>query len=174
LSSENFQIVEVQPDDLLQLITFSRKTFYAAFGSQNTAENMRQYDAHHFSTGQMQSELQNPDSGFYFAKLDGEILGYIKINQGAAQTVHPNEGGMEIERIYVDQHLKGKGIGKSLLQQAVILAERAGLKYIWLGVWEHNLPAIRFYERNGFRRYGQHIFYLGNDPQTDLLMKFAL
>lgn len=40
-----------------------------------------------------------------------------------------------------------------------------------LGVWEHNHRALRFYEKNGFIAFGTHIFQLGNDQQTDILMK---
>ena len=42
---------------------------------------------------------------------------------------------------------------------------------MWLGVWEHNPRAQRFYEKNGFRIVGRHTFQLGYDPQTDLLMQ---
>ncbi|MNF16430.1 Protease synthase and sporulation negative regulatory protein PAI 1 [compost metagenome] len=43
--------------------------------------------------------------------------------------------------------------------------------YIWLGVWEENKRALRFYEKNGFTVFDKHIFRLGNDEQTDLMMK---
>jgi diamine N-acetyltransferase len=168
------QIVEVGLEDLQQLLSFSRRTFYTTFGDQNTPENMQLYDKEHFSENQMRSELLNPDSQFFFAKLGEEILGYIKINRGSAQTVLPNEEGIEIERIYVSLEAKGRGIGKSLIQKTVTLAKNTGAKYIWLGVWEQNTNAIRFYEKTGFYRFDKHIFYLGNDPQTDLLMKLAL
>ncbi len=174
MGTPDILIAEVGPEDLQKLKSFSRETFYASFGVQNTPENMQLYDEQHFSGEQIRSEILNPDSRFFFAKLGEEILGYMKINQGAAQTVLPNDEGMEIERIYVNQQMKGQGIGKSLIQKTVKLAKESGAKYIWLGVWEHNTEAIRFYEKNGFRRYSQHIFYLGNDPQTDLLMKFVL
>ncbi|MEM9391391.1 MAG: GNAT family N-acetyltransferase, partial [Bacteroidota bacterium] len=49
-----------------------------------------------------------------------------------------------------------------------------GLGYIWLGVWEYNTDAIRFYERLGFTPFGQHSFILGSDHQTDILMKKPL
>jgi ribosomal protein S18 acetylase RimI-like enzyme len=42
---------------------------------------------------------------------------------------------------------------------------------MWLGVWEYNPRAQRFYEKNGFRIVGKHVFQLGTDPQTDLLMQ---
>src|SRR5664279_4560074 len=108
---------------------------------------MQLYDEQHFSEGQLCSEILNPDSKFFLALRDGEVQGYIKINKGAAQTVLPNVGGVEIERIYVEQLLKGKGIGKLFLEKTIQLAKESGAEYIWLGVWEHNTSAIRFYEK---------------------------
>lgn len=161
-------------EDLSKLKYLSRRTFYATFAGVNTQENMQLYDDQHFSDEQLRSEIENPDSRFFFAMFGAEAQGYIKINKGIAQTVLPNDGGMEIERIYVDQSLKGKGIGKLLLEKTILIAKVSGTEYIWLGVWEHNESAIRFYEKNGFREYGQHIFQLGNDNQTDILMKLPI
>ena len=156
------QIVEVCLEDLQILKHLSKTTFYATFGELNSPENMQLYDDTHFTDEQLRSELRNPDSKFFFAKIDEEILGYLKLNQGDAQTFLPNKGGMEIERIYVDQQLKGKGIGKAFIAHAIRLAKEIRANYVWLGVWEHNIRAIRFYESQGFLTLGQHIFKLGD------------
>lgn len=101
-------------------------------------------------------------------------LGYIKINFGASQSDLQDFEALELERIYVDSNQLGKGIGQLLLDKAIEIARKAGLIYIWLGVWEHNLKARRFYAKNGFVQFDQHIFTLGNDDQTDLLLKKIL
>ena len=44
-------------------------------------------------------------------------------------------------------------------------------KYVWLGVWEKNVNAIAFYEKMGFKQAGQHLFQIGNELQSDLIMK---
>lgn len=161
-------------EDLDKLKHLSRRTFYSTFADLNTPENMQLYSELHFSDGQLRSEIVNPDSKFFLAFYEGEAQGYIKINRGMAQTVLPNDRGYEIERIYVDQLLKGRGIGKLFLEKTIQLAKESGADYIWLGVWEHNTSAIRFYERNGFLAYSQHFFQLGDDVQTDILMKLSL
>ena len=83
----------------------SRRTFYATFADQNTPENMQLYDEQHFSDEQVRSEILNPDSRFYFALYGEEAQDYVKINQGLAQTVLPNDGGVErfpaVQRAYL-------------------------------------------------------------------------
>ena len=68
----------------------------------------------------------------------------------------------------------GKKVGQFLYDKAIELAKEKNVDYVWLGVWEKNQRAIRFYEKNGFVIFDKHIFKLGNDAQTDILMKLTL
>ncbi|HLA57713.1 MAG TPA: GNAT family N-acetyltransferase [Puia sp.] len=171
---QQIQIVEVVLADLLLLQEISKRTFYDSFAALNTAENMKFHLDNHFTQEKLTAEILNKDSKFFFAIHDGKPVGYLKINQGAAQTVLPNDQAIEIERIYVDRLSKGNGIGKTFISKAIVLANTSQAKYLWLGVWEQNEPAIRFYEKNGFKKFSEHIFELGDDEQTDLLMKKTL
>jgi ribosomal protein S18 acetylase RimI-like enzyme len=170
----DIQLVEVTLGDLKNLQEISRRTFYQSFAAVNTPENMKFFLDHHYSDEKLSSEIKNPDSRFFFAQTGKEILGYLKLNLGGAQTVLPNYEGLEIERIYIDQTFKSRGIGQVFIQQALAVANEIKARYLWLGVWEHNPIAIRFYEKNEFRPFSKHIFKLGDDEQTDLLMKRVL
>lgn len=172
--STGFTIEKVSPDMLVPLMEISRQTFFDAFAHLNTAANMEAYAATAFTLQKFQIELANPDSQFYFAKIDGEIAGYIKINYNDAQTDVKDAGALEVERIYVMQQYQGKQIGKKLIEFAIDQALNKNLLYIWLGVWEHNNNAIRFYQNKGFKRFGSHAFMLGDDKQTDVLMRKEL
>lgn len=166
----DIHLTKVGLKDLNKLQEISRRTFNQTFASMNKPENLKFFLKFHYSTKKLSSEIQNPHSLFLFGQTSNEILGYLKLNRGNAQTVLPNDGGLEIERIYIDQSCQGMGIGQIFLGAAVKEAEKIQAAYIWLGVWEKNEPAIRFYKKNGFTQYSEHIFNLGDDPQTDLLM----
>lgn len=162
------------PAEWQALQTFGREVFFHTFRAFNTPENMTAYLETAFSDQQVQAELNNPDSAFWLA-LDGErIVGYLKTNTGPAQHDLQDAGGIEIERIYVDPAFMGRGLAALLLDKAKALARAQQAPFIWLGVWEHNPRAIRFYEKSGFRVFGQHTFMLGDDAQTDLLMRLDL
>jgi diamine N-acetyltransferase len=168
------QIAEVVLADLPLLQEISKRTFYDTFAALNTAENMKFHLENHFTQEKLTSEILNTESKFFFAVHEGIPVGYLKINRGSAQTVLPNDQSVEIERIYVDRLVKGSGIGKTFISKAEELAHASRAKYLWLGVWEDNEPAIRFYEKNGFVKFSKHIFKLGDDEQTDLLLKKTL
>jgi ribosomal protein S18 acetylase RimI-like enzyme len=106
--------------------------------------------------------------------LEKEIIGYLKINFGKAQTELMDSNAAEIERIYVLKQFQGKKVGHLLLEKAMGIAHKMKVKYLWLGVWEKNIGAIGFYRKHGFKEYDKHIFKLGDDNQTDILMKVEL
>jgi diamine N-acetyltransferase len=168
------EITPVLPEDLVTLREISRRTFLESFAALNTEENMRYFLERHYSEEKLSDEIRNPDSLFFFAKNRNSVIGYLKINRSGAQTVLPNDDGLEIERIYIDEAFKGLGIGKLFIDNAIESAKKFKAAYIWLGVWEHNEHAIRFYEKNGFISYSSHIFKLGDDDQVDLLMRKIL
>ncbi len=157
--------------DLEQLRSLAVQTFTEAFSSLNTEENMRQYLSVAFSSEKLTDELNSPGSEFYFATVNEEIAGYLKVNIGQAQTELINQNGLEIERIYVLQEFQGQKIGQKLFEAALQIAKQQKCSYLWLGVWEENLKAIQFYRKNGFEVFDKHIFILGDDEQTDLMMR---
>lgn len=171
---ENLKIDQVKLNDVVQLQNISRQTFSDAFSAVNTEENMVKYLEESFSVDKLTAELSNKLSQFYFAVLDGEVIGYIKLNVGQAQTDVKDNDALEIERIYVSQAFHGKQVGQLLYNKAIQIARQAGANYVWLGVWEKNSRAISFYKKNGFMEFDKHIFMLGTDEQIDIMMKKVL
>jgi ribosomal protein S18 acetylase RimI-like enzyme len=135
---------------------------------------MKKYLEEGFSIQKLTTELNNKDSEFYFAELDHEIIGYLKLNSGQSQTELKDGKALEIERIYVLKEFHGKKVGQLLYEKAMQIARQRNAHYVWLGVWDKNARAINFYKKNGFLEFGKHIFKLGSDEQTDIMMKLQL
>ena len=151
--------------DIALLQAIGKQTFYETFADTNTPEDMEQYLTTSFGTAKIQQELSNPDSLFFFAEEENEVIGYLKLNFASAQTEPQDPNAMEIERIYVLKEFHGSGVGQALYQK---------VSYVWLGVWEKNERALRFYQKNGFVAFDAHTFVLGSDAQTDILMKLSM
>ncbi|MBK6937452.1 MAG: GNAT family N-acetyltransferase [Chitinophagaceae bacterium] len=171
---ETIHIIKATTGDTERLQQISRQTFSETFAEVNTAENMKKYLEEEFSAEKLTAELNNPGSAFYFATLNSNVIGYLKLNSGPSQTEIKDNDAIEIERIYVLKEYHGKKVGQLPYAKAIQLALQATARYVWLGVWEKNLRAINFYKKNGFVQFDQHIFKLGNDTQTDLMMKLKL
>ena len=168
------KIRKINIDDLETLRNLSIQTFKETFEEVNTEEDMQKYLLENLSIEKLKTELENVNSEFYFAENNDEILGYLKLNFKDAQTEKLAENHFEIERIYVLKTFLGQKIGQILFDKAIEIGREKNLEYVWLGVWEENHRAIRFYGKNGFEIFGKHDFVLGEDVQTDLLMKMKI
>lgn len=159
------------PDDLSSLRYLAIKTYQETFAKDNTPDDIAAYLADAFAPKKMAGEIADAASTFYLAMENGEAVGYLKLNEAAAQTELRDGASLEIERIYVLREFHGTGCGGRLLEKAIACAEERGKEYAWLGVWERNERALRFYGKHGFRRFGEHIFQLGADKQLDYLLR---
>jgi len=164
-------IKRVKRDETLQLQKLCKQTFLETYASGNTEEDMKRYLNEAFSSDRLEEELTDKDSEFYFALLDSMPIGYLKINLGKSQTEIKGGNSLEIQRIYVLKEFQGRKVGKSLFRKALEIAQQKRLDFIWLGVWEENPKAIQFYKKLDFEAFDKHTFVLGDDPQTDIMMK---
>jgi ribosomal protein S18 acetylase RimI-like enzyme len=171
---KNIHLKQIFLPQLAELQQIGRQTFSEAFAENNTEENLQTYLEESFNTGQLQKELSNPDSLFFMAYDEERAIGYLKINTGHAQTEQKLKNSLEVQRIYVLKDYFGKGVGQLLFNKAIQVAKEKEADTIWLGVWEKNTRAIQFYKKNGFVEFDKHIFHVGDDPQTDLLMAVSI
>jgi len=160
--------------DLQDLVEISIKTFVSAFEKQNDPEDFKTYIHKAFSKEQLEKELLDPDVRFYFVYKENNLVGYYKLNSKNAQTEPLGDDSIEIERIYVLDEYQGQNIGMDMLLKIIDIAKNEKNIFLWLGVWEKNTSAIRFYERYGFIKFGTHPYIIGNDIQTDWLMRLNL
>ncbi|MBK8515393.1 MAG: GNAT family N-acetyltransferase [Saprospiraceae bacterium] len=164
-------INRVMPLDILPLFQLGKKTFIESFAEHNSEENMQKYVEASFTIDKIQNELTNPTSEFYFAIKNQIKIGYLKINRVSVVLGGTNHKSIQIERIYVLKDHQGIKAGQKLLEKALDEAKTSEVDYVWLGVWEKNIRAIQFYTKNGFEESDRVNFMLGDDKQTDIIMK---
>lgn len=165
---------KVSEQDLIQLHQIVVDTFIVSFAHLNNPEDFNTYVEQKLNVAQIERELSNPDSLFYFVIHDDSVKGYLKLNRLSAQTEQSIPDALEVERIYLLPAGQGLGIGKLMLDKAKAVAREENYSSLWLGVWEENQRAISFYKREGFKAFDKHTFMLGSDRQIDLMMKMEL
>lgn len=162
------------PSDVKVLAEISRRTFCEAFAHLNDEARVAAFIGSAYGEDRLLDELRAPHSRFYFITADGELAGYLKLNASPGQSDRNDPDSLEVERIYVDARYQSRGLGEALVDKAAEEAAALGKKYLWLGVWEHNKKAQRFYKRMGFYFIGEHGFDLGGEMQTDFVMRMDL
>ncbi len=151
----------------------SRETFYDTFASENTEADMKLFLDEQFGKEMLMEELKGEGNHFFLAYESNTVAGYVFLKERSPAAL-ASINAVEISRIYVRSSFIGKGIGKQLMETAISFAISKKLACIWLGVWENNLRAIRFYESFGFVKFGEQDFLLGRDIQRDWLMRLVI
>lgn len=173
-SSSNLITRRATIDDARLLAELGARTFSETFADDNSAADMAEYLTSAFSEAQQASELADPRCTFHIAETDGVAVGYSLLRSGSGPDSVTNDQPIELVRLYVSREHLGRGVGAGLMQVCISEARELGYQTLWLGVWEHNHRAQAFYRKWDFREVGTHIFQLGGDAQTDLLMERPL
>lgn len=169
-------IRQATPADAKTLADLAYTTFWDAFAHhpKNAPDDLNHYMRQAFNQDQIAAELADDKTIFLIAEIYGAPAGYAKIVIDNIEPGVTAQRPVELARLYSHQKYLGQGIGQALMDACFESARRDGRDVMWLGVWEYNPRAQRFYEKNGFRAVGSHVFQLGNDAQTDLLMQREL
>ncbi len=173
---QEIKIRHADATDVEMLRELSYKTFWDAFHEhpENAPEDMADYMEKAFSLKKIRAELNEKNSVFLIAEIENEPAGYAKITFGAIEDKITAEKPVELNRLYSHQKFLGKGVGARLMDECFQIAKENGCDVMWLGVWEFNPRAQAFYREYGFYEVGKHVFQLGSDAQTDLLMQKEL
>lgn len=166
-------IRQARPDDAQPLTDLAYTTFWDAFAHhpKNAPEDLNHYMRQAFSLEQITAELADERSIFLIAEIESKAAGYAKLMIESTEEGITATRPIELSRLYAHQEFLGKGVGQNLMDACFEYAKMNGHDVMWLGVWEYNPRALAFYKKNGFREVGKHVFQLGEDAQTDLLMQ---
>jgi ribosomal protein S18 acetylase RimI-like enzyme/quercetin dioxygenase-like cupin family protein len=163
-----------QSHDAPAIAALAERIFVRTFGPDNTPENMSAYVASAFGEDIQRREIETPDNRYLLVDIDGALGAFALLRRGATDPAVDGAAPVQVERLYVDHDYHGRGIAHQLMDACIEHARAMGGETLWLGVWERNPRAIRFYEKCGFTDVGSQTFVLGDDPQTDRVMKRAL
>jgi ribosomal protein S18 acetylase RimI-like enzyme len=157
--------------DIPQLRELAIRIYRDTFSVSNTPENMDAFIAKDYSIESFQKEFREEGSSYFFALHNDIPAGYLRLRKNPEAESHLGPNTIELQRLYVDVNFQGMKVGSALMQHALDIAKSLKVDWIWLGVWEHNPKAQKFYSKWGFERFAEHVFYMGDEAQTDWLLK---
>lgn len=158
-------------DDLKLLVALGMTTCYEAYFELDPPKDIAEYCVWSFSPEQLKTELEDKNSTFLIAELDGRAVGYAKLREGKKIECMAGKNAVEVQRIYILEKMKGKRIGERLISRCFEIAKQRGFATVWLGVWDKNTAAQKFYEKIGMKNVGWTDF---SDGKTEFInMVFA-
>ncbi len=150
----NTEIKLLRPQDAEALSALCLR-IYPQFFLYLWHENGEWYQNEKYNATQLRSEIENPNSQYYFLLLDNEPVGYLKLNLHNILPNFPSQNGLEVERIYLLQETQGRGLGKKLMDFAVEQARILQKDHVFLYVMDSSLDSIKFYEMVNFVKFGR-------------------
>lgn len=160
--------------DLKIICALGITTFYEAYFEQDDPRDLADYVLESFSSEKVKRELKDENSTFFIGLVDSYAIGYAKLRENSEADGLKSNEAIELQRIYILEKAKGKGVGEALMKHCFDAARAKGYRTIWLGVWEENLPALRFYEKFGFVKIGEVRFPYGATIGTNFVLKLDL
>ena len=118
------QIDPIRLEEVSALQELATQTFAETFAHDNDPKKLEAFFEEAYSLEVLTSELSDSNCQHYFLRVDHQIAGYLKLNQGPAQTEHELENAFEIQRIYLLKAYQGQGLGKKLFEFALEKAEQ--------------------------------------------------
>jgi ribosomal protein S18 acetylase RimI-like enzyme len=169
-----FELRIATADQAAALAQVMERTFRDTFGESTAEEHMAAHCRNSYREAIQRAEIVDPDITTVLCVEGESIAGFVQVRSGERPTCVAALRPVELHRIYVDAPWHGKGVAALLMQAALDDAGKRSADGIWLGVWEDNPRAIRFYAKFGFVEVGEHVFHVGDDAQRDLLMSRTL
>lgn len=163
-----------EPGDAAALTALGRRTFSDAFGADNSPDDLRDFLDGAYRVDIQQRELADDALTYLVAERDGALLAFALLRSGKPCPHVSDPSAIELQRFYLDAGSQGTGLAQRLMASCLSHAAASGAGTLYLGVWEHNARALRFYAAQGFREVGSQVFHVGSDPQQDLVLARSL
>lgn len=149
------------------------ETFYETFRPYNTEEDIQAYIQKAYQLDLIKQQLESSNYVFFIAYFNNEVAGYAKLIPNSTY-IGLTDKSIELEKIYVYAKYQGTGVAQELLNSCVDWSIQQHYNTLFLGVWQENKRAIRFYEKEGFTTFNTRTFQLGDRLCDDYMMKKTL
>lgn len=171
---EEITLRRITPADVPVLSKMAKETFFDTFTGTCSEEDMAGFLEHYYNESALQAQLEE-GIDYFFAELNGHPVGYLSFKDETPEFDEiKGSTALELKRFYVDKEFHGKGIANVMMHFFLDHAVSQGYDVVFLGVWEFNYRAQKFYHKYGFVISGhRHDFPIGDTPQTDIyFLKF--
>lgn len=170
----NFEIRKADEKDAKLLAVLGAVTFYEAYFETDEPHDIADYITETYNLPQIESEIKDKNSHFFIAEVGGSAIGFAKLRENSKPDCLKDENTVELHRIYIVERFWRKGIGRKLVEKCLQIAKQKGYESLWLGTWEENIKAQKFYKKLNFVEAGKYRFYYGEHLTTNLVFKLEI
>jgi diamine N-acetyltransferase len=149
------------------LATLAHQIFLDTFLPVNNAVDVMDYADRFLNPQIFEKELVDPLYFTFGVFLESQLIGYMQMLINRQETYEGIE--LELKRFYLLKDHHGKGFADQMMAVCEAQARELNYKSFWLGVWENNFKAQKFYQKHGFKKIASHPFVMGQETQIDFI-----
>jgi diamine N-acetyltransferase len=171
---DSMRFREAIVEDASSLAAFSTRAFRDTYRDIDDPADITSYVSEHFTTDAMSAVIGDPGSTMLLAEVGTQLIGYAQLKLGEPPACVSGLAPIELARLYLGSEFIGQGYGSALMHAAQAKARSLGGQTLWLGVYDRNVRAVRFYERFGFTNVGGKEFVFGGHVYIDPIYSVRL
>ena len=158
----NIRVIVADPSHADVVSSIGKQSFRDAFAHLFKSKvELLEYLEYTYDAGKMEKSLEKENNVFFIAFVENVPVGFAKVKKYSLNEQIESIAQMELQKIYVLSYYHGSGAGQALLDAVLGLADKVQPDFLWLDTHIQNEKAIRFYEKNGFRKAGKYFFTIG-------------
>ena len=147
--SEHLQLKSISMDDQPELYALMRRIYPPAY-IDYWKDNGNWYVNDLYTPENVEKELSEENTDYYFVILDEKIIGILRIVYKVDMYNNPDENFVKLHRLYLDQTIQNRGVGKQLMLWLIEKVKQEGYPKMWLDAMEKQPQALHFYKKLGF------------------------
>jgi len=171
----DIKVITADPSHAFIISSIGKQSFRDAFARLfKNKEELLEYLEYTYHPDKIAKSLERENNVFFLALVENVPVGFAKVKKYSLNDQIESIAQMELQKIYVLSYYHGSGAGQALLDAVVDLACKVQPDFLWLDTHVSNNKAIRFYERNGFKKSGEYYFTIGTQTFQYHLMSLPI
>ncbi len=169
------KIIQADVSHAAIIASIGKKSFRKAFENLfRSREELFEYLEYSYDPVKLAKSLRKENNVYFLACRGGEPVGFAKVKKHSLNDQIASGAQMELQKVYIMPGQQGNGAGTALIREVKNLALELKPDYVWLDSYTSNESAIRFYEKNGFKKTGNYFFTIGTQTFHYYLMTLAI
>jgi len=152
--SETLRLAPIRPEDHPAHLALMQRIYPPAF-AYLWPDDGAWYVDHVHGIQAFRQDLATPDAPYYHVYHQEQLVGIFRIKLHAFCPDCPDVPALKLDRLYLADDVRGRGIGKSLISYCQVVAKELGKEILWLDRMDSNEATIGFYRNLGFVECGQ-------------------
>lgn len=172
-----YDVEQASAADAAGIASLGRDVFTTTFGNSMPPKDLQYYLDEAYSTAAIERDIATPNKHFWVAKSrdpsekltdPSRVVGFVQMTEGTTEDfLGVDDKLVELHRLYLRSESQGTGLAKKLIENMEDWSRSKGYERMWLGVWDRNEKAKRFYRKFGYTKRGIHSFKMGDTLDID-------